>query len=316
MSHWTPADLPALNGKTAIVTGANSGLGLAVTRELARKGAHVIMACRNAEKAHAAAHAIKQDLPTAEITVEALDLADLHSVKSFAERMQKALPILDLLCNNAGVMALPLRRTVQGFEMQIGTNHFGHFALTGHLLPLLEAAPEARIVNTASLAHTWTAGMDFGDLNWEHKRYKKWDAYGKSKLANLLFTFELDRRLGESGSQVMAIAAHPGYAATHLQAAGPEMAGSRLGLGLMQIGNALLAQPAEQGAEPLLYAAAMPDVQGGDYYGPDGFRQMRGHPRKVRARKAAYSPTAGRELWDLSEALTQVHYLSTAQSIE
>ncbi len=309
MSHWTPADLPPLNGKTAIVTGANSGLGLATTRELARKGAHVIMACRSAEKAHAAANSIRQEIPNAELTVDALDLADLHSVASFAKRMQSTLSVVDILCNNAGVMALPLRRTKQGFEMQIGTNHFGHFALTGQLLPLLEAAPAARIVNTASMAHTWTSGMDFGDLNWEHKRYRKWDAYGKSKLANLLFTFELDRRLSEAGSSVIALAAHPGYAATHLQAAGPEMEGSRIGQLVMNLGNGLLAQPSEQGAEPILYAAAMPDVQGGDYYGPDGFQQMRGHPRKVRARKTAYSTEAATQLWELSTALTEVDYL-------
>lgn len=310
MSHWTPADLPSLDGKTIIVTGANSGLGLVATREFARKGAKVIMACRSADKAQAAAQTVRDAVPQANILVESLDLADLHSVESFAQRMQDKQTPIDILCNNAGVMALPLRRTAQGFEMQIGTNHFGHFALTGHMLPLLETAPQARIVNTASLAHTWTRGMDFGDLNWEHKRYRKWDAYGKSKLANLLFTFELERRLREQNSSVMAVAAHPGYASTHLQAAGPEMQGSALGQGLMRIGNALLAQPADQGAEPVLYAAAMAGVQGGEYYGPDGYRQMRGHPRKVRAHRKAYATDTAEELWELSEALTQVHYLS------
>lgn len=311
MTHWTPADLPDLNGKTAIVTGANSGLGLVTTREFARKGALVIMACRNPGKANAAAEQVRSAVPAARLQVEALDLADLRSVSGFAQRVAATQPRIDILCNNAGVMALPLRRTAQGMEMQIGTNHFGHFALTGQLLPLLEAAGSARIVNTASLAHTWTRGMDFGDLNWEHRRYRKWDAYGKSKLANLLFTFELARRLRASGSTVAALAAHPGYASTHLQAAGPEMAGSQLSLAVMNLGNRLLAQSADQGAEPILYAAAMPTAQSGEYYGPDGFRQLRGHPRRVRARKAAYDTEASAQLWELSESLTDVPFLSS-----
>ncbi len=311
MPAWTPSDLPTLTGKTAVVTGANSGLGLATTRELARKGATVIMACRNHAKAEAAADRLRRELATDDIHVESMDLADLDTIAAGAARIADAHPKIDILCNNAGVMALPLRRTAQGLEMQIGTNHFGHFALTGHLLPQLQAAPAARIVNTASLAHTWTRGMDFGDLNWEHRRYRKWEAYGQSKLANLLFTFELHRRLRPSGSPLASLAAHPGYAATHLQAAGPEMEGSRLALAAMQLGNGLLAQSADQGAEPILFAAAMATAQGGEYYGPDGWRQLRGHPRRVRARKTAYDTDAGAQLWELSESMTDVRFLSS-----
>lgn len=310
MSHWTPNDLPSLKGKTAIVTGANSGLGLVTARELARKGALVVMACRNMTKGEAAAADIREQIPSAELQVRALDLADLDSVENFAKLFLDEHDALHILCNNAGVMALPLCRTAQGFEMQIGTNHLGHFALTGRLMPLLQSTADARIVNTASMAHRWTRSMDFGDMNWEHKRYQKWDAYGKSKLANLLFTYELDRRLKAGQSNIRSLAAHPGYSATHLQAAGPEMSGSLLGQGVMAVGNALLGQPAEQGAEPIIYAAAMPDAQSGEYYGPDGFRELRGHPRKVKARRAAYDKQTANTLWEMSEALTEVRYLS------
>lgn len=310
MTQWTPSEVPPLQGKTAIVTGANSGLGLVTARELARKGAQVVMACRNISKAENAAADIREHIPTADLEVRGLDLADLESIENFASTFADEHEKLDILCNNAGVMALPLRRTTQGFEMQIGTNHLGHFALTGHLLNTLEAADHARVVNTASMAHRWTRGMDFGDMNWEHKRYRKWDAYGKSKLANLLFTFEMQRRLATQNCSTIAVAAHPGYSATHLQTAGPEMEGSALGQALMSISNALLGQSADQGAEPILYAAAMTGVRGGEYYGPDGFRELRGHPKRVRANRAANNQQAAKDLWALSETLTGVKYLS------
>ncbi len=309
MAHWSPQDLPRLDNRCAIVTGANSGLGYYTARALAAAGAEVILACRNAERGEAARAKLAAELPQARLQLQTLDLADLDSVAAFAQSIAAEREAIDILCNNAGVMALPLRRTAQGFEMQIGTNHLGHFALTGRLLPLLNAAPAGRIVNTASLAHRMTRGMDLDDLNWKHKRYARWDAYGKSKLANLLFTFELERRLRSHGQTAIAVAAHPGYAATHLQAAGPEMSGSRLSLLAMNAANAIFAQSAEQGAEPQIYAAAMPEVRGGDYWGPDGLRELRGHPRRVRGRRAAYDTDVSARLWDVSESLTGVAYL-------
>ncbi len=311
MSNWTAADMPDLKNKVAIVTGANSGLGYHTASELARHGAQVVLACRGREKTEAAMNRIKAAAPGAKLEFMALDLADLDSVAAFAKAFKTRHQKLDILCNNAGVMALPLVRTKQGFEMQIGTNHLGHFALTGLLLDVLKTTPGARIVNTASLAHTWTRGMDLDDLNWERKPYKKWDAYGKTKLANLLFTYELQRRLSKSGSQVISAAAHPGYAATNLQTAGPEMEKSALGRIFMQIGNALLAQPAEMGALPQLYAASAADVRGGEYYGPNRLFGNRGYPAKVGSNAASRNEDTARALWTLSEKLTGVRYLSS-----
>ncbi len=268
------------------------------------------MACRDATKAAAALAEVRRRAPQAQVEVMNLDLADLASVRRFAQDYAANHPQLDILCNNAGVMALPFSRTKDGFEVQIGTNHLGHFALTGLLLERLEAAPAARVVNVASMAHRWTRGMNLDDLNFERTPYKKWDAYGKSKLANLLFTFELDRRLKKAGSKTLAVAAHPGYSSTNLQFVGPAMENSVLGRLTMQLGNALFGQPAWMGALPTLYAATMPDVQGGDYFGPDGFRQMRGYPRRVGCRRAARDPETAARLWSLSEQLTGVRFLS------
>lgn len=310
MSHWTTADMPDLKNKLAVVTGANSGLGFHTALELARNGAQVVLACRGREKAESAMHAIKAAVPGAQLEFMALDLADLDSIAAFAKTFKAGHQKLDILHNNAGVMALPLVRTKQGFEMQIGTNHLGHFALTGLLLDVLLAASAARVVSTASLAHNWTRSMDFGDLNWERKRYKKWDAYAKSKLANLLFAYELQRRLSKAGAQAISVAAHPGYAATNLQTAGPTMEKSALGQMFMRIGNALLAQSAEMGALPQLYAASMPDVRGGDHYGPDRMGGNRGYPKKVGSNQASRDEDSARRLWALSEKLTDVRYLS------
>ena len=310
MSHWTTADMADLKNKLAVVTGANSGLGFHTALELARNGAQVVLACRGREKAESAMHAIKAAVPGAQLEFMALDLADLDSIAAFAKTFKAGHQKLDILHNNAGVMALPLVRTKQGFEMQIGTNHLGHFALTGLLLDVLLAASAARVVSTASLAHNWTRSMDFGDLNWERKRYKKWDAYAKSKLANLLFAYELQRRLSKAGAQAISVAAHPGYAATNLQTAGPTMEKSALGQMFMRIGNALLAQSAEMGALPQLYAASMPDVRGGDHYGPDRMGGNRGYPKKVGSNQASRDEDSARRLWALSEKLTDVRYLS------
>lgn len=308
MAKWNPSDMPSQAGKLAIVTGANSGLGYYTALELARKGAQVILACRAKDKTEAAIQDIRKVVPEAKLEFMALDLADLKSIRAFAQVFLSKHKKLDLLVNNAGVMALPFRKTADGFEMQIGTNHLGHFALTGLLLDALKASPGARVVNVASMAHRWTPGMDLDDINFERRSYKKWDAYGKSKLANLLFTFELDRRLKKSGLNVMSVAAHPGYSATNLGFAGPSMEKSMLGKLVMDVGN-LFAQPADMGALPQLYAATMPDMQGSDYVGPDGFRQLKGYPKKVGCRKAARDPDMAAKLWVLSQQLTGIKYL-------
>ncbi len=310
MGKWTTSDIPNLKGKLAVVTGANSGLGYYTAQELARKGAQVVLACRSREKTETALRDIRAVVPGAVLEFMPLDLSDLDSVRAFAQAFKAKHRRLDILCNNAGVMALPLGRTKQGFEMQIGTNHLGHFALTGQLLDVLRATPGARVVNVASLAHRWTRGLDLDDLNWEHKHYKKWDAYGKSKLANLLFTYELQRRLSKAGIGVISAAAHPGYSATNLQFAGPAMEKSAFGKATMWLGNALLAQPGNMGALPTLYAASMPDVEAGGYYGPDGWRQLRGYPKRVGSSRTSRDEDTARRLWGLSEKLTGVQYLS------
>jgi len=306
---WTNADMPSLQGKIAIVTGANSGLGLYTSIGLAGAGATVVMACRDPGKAQKALEEVRQKAPKGKVEAMALDLADLKSVGKFAQAFSAQYPQLDILCNNAGVMAVPYAKTKDGFEMQVGTNHFGHFALTGQLLDKLRATPGARVVSVASMAHKWTRGMDLEDPFFERKPYKRWDAYGKSKLANLLFTFELERRLKKAGAKVMAVAAHPGYSATNLGFVGPALEKSALGKLTMNIGNALLAQPASMGALPSLYAASAAEVAGGDYIGPDGLQQMRGYPTKVGCRKLARDAELQSRWWALSEKLTGVKYL-------
>lgn len=310
MAKWTPDRMPDLKGKVAIVTGANSGLGYHTAVELAKRGATVVMACRSRDKTEAALANLQKEAPGADAIFMPLDLADLESVKTFAATFKAKHTKLDLLINNAGVMALPLRRTAQGLEMQIGTNHFGHFALTGQLLDLLNATPGARIVNTSSLAHTWTRGMDLDDPQFERKHYWKWDAYGKSKLANLLFTYELQRRLSKSGSGLVTLAAHPGYAATNLQTAGPEMEKSGLGKTLFKLSNAVFAQSAAQGAWPQLYAATSPDIRGGEFVGPDGLGKSRGYPEVQRSNRNSRDEGVAARLWALSEKTTGVRFLS------
>jgi NAD(P)-dependent dehydrogenase (short-subunit alcohol dehydrogenase family) len=287
---WTPSDLPSLDGRTAIVTGANSGIGLAAARELARAGAHVVLAVRDTAKGDRAAASIDGDAE-----VRRLDLADLASVREFASGYPGD---VDLLINNAGVMAVPQSRTADGFEMQIGTNHLGHFALTNLLLPQVRG----RVVTVSSTAHG-IGKIDLEDLNWERRSYDRWRAYGQSKLANLLFTLELQRRLAEAGSEVIAVAAHPGYANTNLQS----HTGSRVQNVLMAIGNKVFAQSDEQGAWPTEYAATA-DVAGGAYVGPGAFREYRGHPKLVGRSKAANDADTARALWELSEELTGVTF--------
>ncbi len=305
---WTTENIPRLDDKVFVVTGANSGLGLETTRALAAKGAHVVLACRSADKADAAITDIRAQAPRASLEFMALDLASLDSIRAFAEAFSNAYRHLDVLCNNAGVMALPFRKTRDGFEMQIGTNHLGHFALTGLLLDRLKAAAAPRVVTVSSLAHTF-GKIRFEDLNWS-KGYRKWPAYGQSKLANLLFAFELQRRLERHGLNIISAAAHPGYAATNLQAAGPLMENSTLGKSLMDVSNNLFAQAPDMGALPSLYACTSGHVDGGCFYGPDGFRQLRGHPVQVGCSRRAHSEADASRLWTLSEDLTGVKYLS------
>lgn len=303
---WTAKDIPDLSGKTVIVTGGNSGIGYEAALQLAAKGARTILACRDADKARDAAIRIKKTYATADVDFVALDLASLVSIRAFAAAFLEKHGALHVLCNNAGVMALPYRKTADGFEMQLGTNHLGHFALTGLLLERLLATPGARVVNVSSNAH-YFGSMHFDDLNSE-RRYGKWRAYGQSKLANLLFTYELQRRLEAAKVDVLAAACHPGYAATNLQSAGPRMDGSSLMESITNLGNRLLAQDAAMGALPTLYAATAPDVRGGDYIGPDGFLENAGHPKKTRSNAKSHDRAAAAKLWEVSAKLTGVAY--------
>jgi NAD(P)-dependent dehydrogenase (short-subunit alcohol dehydrogenase family) len=287
---WTPEDLPDLSGRTAVVTGANSGIGRAAAQELARAGAHVILAVRDTAKGEAAAAGMPGTVET-----RALDLADLASVRAFAAGWDGD---LDLLINNAGIMAVPEGRTKDGFELQFGTNHLGHFALTNLLLPHVTG----RVVTVASSAHRM-GSIVLDDLNWERRSYNAWRAYGQSKLSNLLFTLELETRLTAAGSPVRALAAHPGYAATNLQG----HTGNRLHRLGMAIGNRIVAQDDAHGAWPTLYAATQ-DLPGASYVGPDGFQEGRGHPTLVGRSAAASDPETARALWDASEQLTGVSF--------
>jgi NAD(P)-dependent dehydrogenase (short-subunit alcohol dehydrogenase family) len=297
---WTAADIPDQSGRVAVVTGANSGLGLATARELARAGARVVLACRSTEKGKDAASRIVSLVPGADVQPAVLDLADLESVRAFPA---SAPDRLDLLINNAGVMAAPRRVTKQGFESQFATNHLGHFALTGLLLGRLLSAPAPRVVTVSSTLHR-RGKMNFDDLQGE-RNYSPWGAYGQSKLANLMFCFELQRRATEAGTALLSMAAHPGYAATNLQFAATDRFYEKA---FGWIGNRLLAQSADMGALPTLYAATVADLPGGTYVGPGGRSEQRGYPKVVTAAGKAYDEAAWRRLWEVSEELTGVHY--------
>jgi NAD(P)-dependent dehydrogenase (short-subunit alcohol dehydrogenase family) len=297
---WTAADMPDQSGRVAIVTGANSGLGLVTALELARHGAEVVVAARTPEKGAAAAGEIAAATGGQKPRSAVLDLASLDSVRRFAEEFAGAR--VDLLVNNAGVMMTPRQTTTDGFELQLGTNHLGHFALTGLLLEALGRSDSARIVTLSSNEHK-AGKLDFDDLQME-RGYSPRGAYQRSKLANAVFAVELDRRLRRTGSQVLSVFAHPGYSATNLQSSGP----TGLAKAVMRISNRLVAQSAERGALPTLYAATAPGVEGGDYYGPDGRGEFRGFPEKVRAIPDAYDAAIGSRLWQESEELTGVRY--------
>ena len=306
MTPWTTNDIPPLTGFTAVVTGANSGLGFESARALARAGAHVVLACRDQAKAEAARDRIQQQTADADVRVEHLDLADLSSIRKFAAEFAASHIGLDILVNNAGVMAIPRRETADGFEMQFGTNHLGHFALTGLLLDRLLARPGARVV-TVSSEMARIGHITFDDLQGT-RRYGKWAAYGQAKLSNQLFTLELARRTEEKGIDLLSVAAHPGYAATNLQAVGPQMSGSNLMGRLVSLGNTLVAQSAAAGALPTLYAATAPDVRNGHYFGPKGIFGMRGHPGPASFVRGARDRDTARRLWEVSEELTGVRF--------
>ncbi|MFJ9035916.1 oxidoreductase [Streptomyces sp. NPDC102406] len=303
MSGWNVSDIPDLSGRTAVVTGANSGIGYVTARELARAGAHTVLACRSAERGEAALARLRSEVPRAQAEFEPLDLGSLDSVRAFAAGRQGRR--LDLLVNNAGVMALPFGHTADGFETQFGVNHLGHFALTGLLLPGLLAAPAARVVSVASGLHA-LANIDIGDLNSE-KRYRRWVAYGRSKTANLLFVHELARRAATVGAPLVAVAAHPGYAATSLQTRGVRMEGRKGAERFVEVGNRVFAQSAEAGALPTLYAATAPEVRPDDFYGPRVL-MWRGAPARSWRASWARNDVAGERLWVASEQLTGVEY--------
>ncbi len=307
--RWTLKDMPDLTNRTAIVTGSNSGIGLETAGALAAHGARVIMACRNAEKAEKAASLLRQRTPEGHIEVMSLDIADLSSVRQFAQEFKSRYEKLDILCNNAGVMgAAKILRTKDGFESQFGTNHLGHFALTGLLLDSLKAAPAARVVAVSSVAHKATDGLNLDDLNFERSPYKPFDAYGKSKLANLLFIYELDRRFKQAGLSITAVAAHPGYTASNITSgANPE--GNPIKNFLVAIGNSLFAMSALGGALPTLYAATHPDIQGGEFIGPQGLFQFWGRPGPVDRSESASDGASATALWAASEQLTGVAFL-------
>lgn len=293
-AQWTAADIPVLTGRTAVVTGANRGLGLEIAKSLAGAGANVVLACRDAGKAQTAL-ATLGGAPT----TLALDLTDLSSIRRFATEFKARHGRLDLLIHNAAAILVPLQRTRDGFEQHLATNHLGPFALTGLLLDALAAAPQARVVTTGSLAHRLTPGLDLDDPNFERKPYKEMDAYAKSKLAALLFCFELDRRLRRAGLPILSVAAHPGYTATN-----PDLGGF-----FMRLSTRLFAQKPELGALPALYAACAPDVAGGAYYGPAGYKELGGYPKRVDCRPEARDPQLAERLWTLSEQWSGVRYL-------
>lgn len=293
-SGWIEEHIPEQGGKLFLVTGANSGIGYEVTRGLAQQGATVVMASRDLKKGEEAAASIRAKQPTADLRVMQLDLADLRSVRSFAEAFRAAYERLDVLINNAGVMATPYRKTADGFELQFGVNHLGPFALTGLLLDLLKATPASRVVTVTSYAH-WFGWIHFRDLNAE-KFYYRWFAYMQSKLANILFAYELNRRFARAAEDSISLAAHPGSTVTQLQQY------TRLFSWI----NRRIGHSPERAALPILYAATRPELKGGEYIGPGGFLGQRGDPHQARSGPGAHNEAVARRLWEVSEQLTGV----------
>jgi NAD(P)-dependent dehydrogenase (short-subunit alcohol dehydrogenase family) len=297
MSKWTTADIPDQTGRMAVITGANTGLGYETAAALAAKGAHVVLAVRNLDKGKAAADLITRATPDASVALQELNLTSLESVRAAADQLKSNYDAIDLLINNAGVMMTPKSTTKDGFELQFGTNHLGHFALTGLLLDRVLAAPGSRIVTVSSVGHRFVRGIRFDDLQWE-RDYGRIRAYGQSKLANLMFTYELQRRL--QGTNTIAGAAHPGGSNTELARNLPVAM-----RGLTTVLAPLMQGP-EMGALPTLRAATDPSVLGGQYYGPDGFGEQRGYPKVVASSEASHDVAAQNRLWAVSEELTSV----------
>jgi NAD(P)-dependent dehydrogenase (short-subunit alcohol dehydrogenase family) len=297
MAHWTFDSIPDQTGRLAIVTGSNTGIGLETARMLALRGARVVMACRNVEKGEEAARRIRGEMQSAAVEVQPLDLSDLDSVRTFADRFASSNDRLDLLVNNAGVMVPPLGRTKQGFELQFGTNHLGHFALAAHLAPLVMSTPDARFVVVSSGVHH-SGVIDFADLNWETRRYRAFAAYSQSKLANLMFALELNRRVGAVTDRVRVTAAHPGWTATDLQRTA----------GVARFFNPLFAMKPAQGALPTLRAATDPNASSGTYWGPGGIVELSGWPEIARVSKRAQDASMAARLWEVSEKLTGVPF--------
>lgn len=298
-TYRSAADIPDQRGKLALITGGNRGLGYQIADALAARGMRLVLACRDVAKGEAAAAELRRRHPGAQVEAMALDVADLASIRRFADAFRAQHARLDLLVHNAAAILAPQGLTKDGFELHLGTNHFGPFALTGLLLDALNAAPAARVLNMASLAHRLTPGLDPDDPGLQRRPYKDMDAYGRSKLAALLFTFDLDRRLKRAGSRALAVTAHPGYSATNLE----------LGNFFMRLATRLFAQSPAMGALPALYAATAPEVRGGEYYGPGGYKELGGAPKRVSARPEASDPVLAERLWALSERLTEIRYL-------
>lgn len=303
---WTPEQMPPQTGKVVVITGANSGIGLQAARYFAKADATVILACRDLAKAEAARHAVLHWVMDARVEVGPLDLSNLDSVYTFANDYLADGRPLDLLINNAGVMALPKRQlTADGFEMQFGVNHLGHFALTGLMLPALLSAPTGRVVTVSSIAHRG-GQIHFDNLNWQ-RDYRPWPAYRQSKLANLLFGFELERRLRRARTSASSVVVHPGVASTNLFVNGPGQSKGIVGR-LAPWVISRVGQPEREGSFPTLYGATDPNARGGHFYGPDGFREMRGNPTEVEPEAQAKDPALAARLWAVSEQLTGVRY--------
>jgi NAD(P)-dependent dehydrogenase (short-subunit alcohol dehydrogenase family) len=294
-ANWTTDDILNVKGKVAVVTGGNSGLGKETARVLAQKGVKVILAVRSTDRGEDAAIEIRKEFPKSNVEVMKLDLSSLASVKSFAKEFLGRYEHLDFLINNAGVMVPPYTKTEDGFELQFGTNHLAHFALTGLLLPLLESTEDSRIVTISSVAHL-TGDVNFHDLAWEQRKYDAPKAYADSKIANLYFTYELARKLNKSSIKVLA--AHPGWTSTNLQK----------NWRLFRLLNPFFAQKPEMGALPTLRAATDPDAQSGDYFGPSGWQEVRGYPKKVASNKRSNDKEIAEKLWRASEKLTGIKY--------
>jgi NAD(P)-dependent dehydrogenase (short-subunit alcohol dehydrogenase family) len=306
-TKWIAQQIPSQTGKTALITGANSGIGYQAAVELARHGAHVLLGVRSFAKGQAALDRLLREAPEASAEVAELDMASLGSIHAFSQKFAASRRVLDLLINNAGVMALPTRElTPDGFERQFGTNHLGHFALTGLLLPQFRGAADPRVVTVASLAHR-NGRIEFDNLQSE-RSYVPWDAYNSSKLANILFASELDRRARAAGSRLASIPVHPGISKTSIVDNGPGMGSKDLKVRVLKVVAPFIMQDDAMGALPTLYAATAPEAKGGEYIGPDGFMEFKGYPKVVQARPQALDESVAKRLWQVSEELTGVKY--------